>query len=235
MLGRQQRQSEARRVTLEASLEAWLSSDAADGLGARIECTYQSWLRHFSGTSQLILGLGGQASPTDLAACTGFGQQIRETRPVFAKNVVLPFATASLDLVMLNFALDLAPHPARVLQEVGRVLAPGGRLLIAGLNLYSLECSLRHFMDTSVWMRSLRPLSCFQLRQLLQQADLVPDEIRTLNRLPPKPNSPLRHLSAWAEARLLGVVYLVDARKEKLEPIHPERMLCHVCQNLAGG
>ena len=50
----------------------------------------------------------------------------------------LPFDAASLDLVVLPHALELARDPHQTLREVERVLVPEGRVLIVGFNPASL-------------------------------------------------------------------------------------------------
>lgn len=50
----------------------------------------------------------------------------------------LPFATASLDLVVLPHVLEFSAHPHRVLREVERVLVPEGSVVISGFNPFSL-------------------------------------------------------------------------------------------------
>lgn len=50
----------------------------------------------------------------------------------------LPFATSSLDLVALPHTLELSQDPHESLREVERVLVPGGRVVISGLNPASL-------------------------------------------------------------------------------------------------
>lgn len=50
----------------------------------------------------------------------------------------LPFAAASLDLVVMPHSLELARDPHLTLREVERVLMPEGRLLITGFNPISL-------------------------------------------------------------------------------------------------
>jgi SAM-dependent methyltransferase len=50
----------------------------------------------------------------------------------------LPFDTASLDLVVLPHALELARDPHLTLREVERVLVPEGRVIILGFNPASL-------------------------------------------------------------------------------------------------
>jgi SAM-dependent methyltransferase len=50
----------------------------------------------------------------------------------------LPFPNASIDLVVLPHALELARDPHHTLREVERVLVPEGRVLISGFNPASL-------------------------------------------------------------------------------------------------
>lgn len=57
------------------------------------------------------------------------GRQIAELLPADMRN--LPFADASFDLVTLVQVLHFADDPAAVVDEAARVLAPGGRMLIA--------------------------------------------------------------------------------------------------------
>jgi len=50
----------------------------------------------------------------------------------------LPFATQSLDLVVMPHVLEFAAEPHQVLREVERVLMPEGQLIITGFNPASL-------------------------------------------------------------------------------------------------
>lgn len=50
----------------------------------------------------------------------------------------LPFATNSIDLVVLPHILEFDPHPHQILREVERVLVPEGNVVVAGFNPYSL-------------------------------------------------------------------------------------------------
>jgi len=50
----------------------------------------------------------------------------------------LPFATNSLDLVLLPHVLEFDAHPHQILREVERVLVPEGSVVIAGFNPFSL-------------------------------------------------------------------------------------------------
>jgi SAM-dependent methyltransferase len=50
----------------------------------------------------------------------------------------LPFASQSIDLVVLAHVLEFAAEPHQVLREVERILIPEGRLIISGFNRTSL-------------------------------------------------------------------------------------------------
>src|ERR1019366_6583084 len=50
----------------------------------------------------------------------------------------LPFASQSLDLVVLPHVLEFAAEPHQVLREVERVLIPEGQLIVCGFNPISL-------------------------------------------------------------------------------------------------
>lgn len=59
----------------------------------------------------------------------------------------LPFASASIDLVVLPHVLEFAEEPHQILREVERVLIPEGQVIICGFNPVSLW-GARH-----VWSR----------------------------------------------------------------------------------
>jgi SAM-dependent methyltransferase len=50
----------------------------------------------------------------------------------------LPFASQSIDLVVMPHNLEFAPEPHQVLREVDRILVPEGQLIITGFNPASL-------------------------------------------------------------------------------------------------
>ncbi len=57
---------------------------------------------------------------------------------VLANSHELPFASASVDLVLLPHVLEFSAHPHEVLREVERVLVPEGSVVISGFNPLSL-------------------------------------------------------------------------------------------------
>lgn len=57
---------------------------------------------------------------------------------VVAHPAELPFASQSVDLVVLPHVLEFSSHPHQVLREVERVLVPEGHLVISGFNPFSM-------------------------------------------------------------------------------------------------
>ena len=57
---------------------------------------------------------------------------------VYARAHELPFATQSIDLVLLPHALEFSEEPHQILREVDRVMMAEGRLIILGFNPWSL-------------------------------------------------------------------------------------------------
>lgn len=57
---------------------------------------------------------------------------------VVARCHELPFATQSIDLVLLPHVLEFAAEPHAILREIDRVMMPEGRLVILGFNPWSL-------------------------------------------------------------------------------------------------
>ena len=87
------------------------------------------------------LALGQEAVRGSIAFLeTGNGDAPLQRRAVdlLTEPVALPFAAASLDLLVLPHTLELSIDPHAALREVERVLVPEGRVVIAGLNPLSL-------------------------------------------------------------------------------------------------
>ena len=77
----------------------------------------------------------------------------------------LPFKSSSIDALVLHHALEIVADPRVALRETARVLAPGGRLLIAGFNPWSLvglrRIYGRVFDDPLSARRLVNPLRLF--------------------------------------------------------------------------
>jgi SAM-dependent methyltransferase len=73
---------------------------------------------------------------------------------VFARCHELPFATHSIDLVVLPHVLEFAEEPHAILREIDRVMMPEGRLVIVGFNpwsLWGLRSALGFSRDEYPW------------------------------------------------------------------------------------
>lgn len=73
---------------------------------------------------------------------------------VIGRGEELPFATQSLDLVVLPHVLEFCAQPHQVLREVERVLMPEGSVIIAGFNpvsMWGLRRSLAGNLGAMPW------------------------------------------------------------------------------------
>ena len=83
----------------------------------------------------------GAVQGTPSAARPGTDPQSAQRHPsvhLLADPVALPFAEASLDLIVMPHTLELSVDPHAALREAARVLVPEGRVVISGLNPASL-------------------------------------------------------------------------------------------------
>ncbi len=75
---------------------------------------------------------------------------------VVGRGEELPLADGSLDAAISTFGLTAVDDPARVLREVRRALAPGGRLAIA--EVHHVNWRTPHALNRAV-TRALRPFN----------------------------------------------------------------------------
>lgn len=67
-----------------------------------------------------------------------FSLDVEAGATVAADPLHLPFATHSLDLIVMPHVLEFNPHPHQLLREAERALRPDGHVVIAGFNTLSL-------------------------------------------------------------------------------------------------
>jgi SAM-dependent methyltransferase len=75
------------------------------------------------------------APPRDLEIST---QPLKVPVALHCAPEALPFASSSIDLIVMPHTLEMAADPHRALAEATRVLVPDGRLVIVGFNPVSL-------------------------------------------------------------------------------------------------
>jgi SAM-dependent methyltransferase len=147
--------------------------------------------------------------------------------PVGEKNLValgdegeLPLQNYSIDRVLLVHGLEFSERSRTLLNEVWRVLAGGGRLLVLAPN------------RRGVWARNAmspfgqgNPYSQAQLSRLLREAQFMPERVdAALFVLPSKSRMILRSASAWERIgqrwfNNFGGVVMIEATKQLYKPV----------------
>jgi SAM-dependent methyltransferase len=145
----------------------------------------------------------------------------REGTPdTFASCTELPFATHSIDLVVLPHVLEFAEEPHGVLREVDRVMMPEGRLVIVGFNpwsLWGLRSALGPSRDEHPW--NGRFLSLLRVKDWLALLGFEVNAGRLIAYAPPFDNERVRRRFAFMEPAgdrwwaVGGAVYMLQAIK----------------------
>lgn len=119
--------------------------------GLRANRMPKRWLALDASTESAMV----QAANVAQAASDSASKQV--PLALVADASALPFAEASLDLVLMPHTLETSQDPHAALREAARVLVPEGRLVVCGLNTLSLlglqrrvERSAGHLPDLSL-------------------------------------------------------------------------------------
>ncbi len=135
-------------------------------------------------------------------------------------ETLLPLQDASVDRVVIVHALESTYHAAEMLQEVWRVLAGGGRLIIVVPNRRGIWAR----MDTTPFGHG-RPYSKSQLVELLREALFTPVSWDEALWMPPFNATPLlRTAVAWERiGKRLSLpfagLHIVEATKQVWRPV----------------
>ena len=147
---------------------------------------------------------------------------------LYAKCHELPFATQSIDLVLLPHVLEFAAEPHRILREVDRVMMPEGRLIIVGFNpwsLWGLRSALGPSRDAFPW--NGRFVSLLRVKDWLALLGFDVNAGRLVGYAPPFASAKLRRRFGFMEPAgdrwwaVGGAVYLLQAIKR----VHGMRLL----------
>ena len=140
----------------------------------------------------------------------------------------LPLPSDTVDTALLHHALEFSENPHQVLNEVARVVLPGGHLVLVVFNPYSLwgGCKLlaRHISGSAIWQHhNLRYGRLLDWLKLLNFQPLK--SLRGCHQLPVQwqhwleKTRCLQRLDGGA-LRLAGSYYLIVARKQ-VAPLTP--------------
>ena len=139
---------------------------------------------------------------------------------VFARCHELPFATQSIDLVVLPHVLEFAEEPHAVLREVDRVMMPEGRLVIVGFNpwsLWGLRSALGYSRNALPW--NGRFVSLLRVKDWLALLGFDVNAGRLVGYAPPFDSAKLRRRFGFMEPAgdrwwaVGGAVYMLQAIK----------------------
>ncbi len=140
----------------------------------------------------------------------------------------LPLPSETIDTGLLHHVLEYSENPHLILNEVSRVIAPGGHLVLIVFNPVSLlgvlKWPMKLLSDSSIW--HYRGLRSGRILDWLQLLHFQPLGMRTSNLLFPmmykraEPAADNKLMCKLGEARiLLGAVSVVVARKTVLKTI----------------
>ncbi len=181
-----------------------------------LPCRDQDLLQESPAHNRVVMGYAGEPSPgTDLQADSHH----------------LPFASDSVDGMVLPHTLDFSADPHQVLREVERVLIPQGKVLLCGFNPWSqwgLWRLLRFRSSTVPWCGHFFSGKRIQDWFSLLGFDL--EEVVYLHYRPPVSNLPIMQKLAFMERLgervypLLGGVYVILAVKREvtMTPLRPK-------------
>lgn len=122
----------------------WLGSPATQRLLSIEASWFKEHLRSYYGLHMAYLGIDDQPRFLNASRCPHkFRLGAQWQKPVIEADAWImdeqwPLADESVDVVLLQHAIDFSPHPHALVREAGRVLVPNGYLLIMAFNPYSL-------------------------------------------------------------------------------------------------
>lgn len=153
----------------------------------------------------------------------------RRADGLVANPAHLPFASDSLDTVLLHHLLEFVASPQEILREVARVTQPMGHLVLVGFNPYSqwgLMQSMARFTGRAPWcgryIRAGRLMDWLNLLNfkidLAQYAIYRPPAAKLQGRIGDYSQGISRHLNLP-----VGAIYVIVARKHvgAVRPIKP--------------
>jgi len=125
-------------MSSNASLSEWFAGPQGGYLLAREQQRIDAVVADVFGYNALQVGLPAHDLLRANRIAHRFTCDRNETAVVRADPSELPFATSSIDLVLLPHVLEFSRNPHHILREVERVLVPEGSVVITAFNPFSL-------------------------------------------------------------------------------------------------
>lgn len=120
------------------NLSAWFASEQGSYVQLREQDYFDRTVADIFGFNAVQLGLPEQDFLRNSRIPLRFSAGNQPGNAVRLVCTELPFASDSLDLVLLPHVLEFSDYPHQTLREVERVLMPEGSLIISGFNPFSL-------------------------------------------------------------------------------------------------
>ncbi|MES9972546.1 MAG: class I SAM-dependent methyltransferase [Candidatus Thiodiazotropha sp.] len=216
------------QVWFESDLGKLLAEQEAKCLNSRIATLFgyhvvqlglpyngQDLLQQSPARNRVVMGIGGDGS--------GVGLQADSHR--------LPFASDSVDGMVLPHTLDFATDPHQVLREVERVLIPQGKVLLSGFNPWSQWglWRLLHLRSRTVpWCGHF--FSGKRIQDWFSLLGFELEEVAYLHYRPPVSHLPIMQRLAFLEGmgekiypKLAGVYVILAVKREVIvTPLRPK-------------
>lgn len=221
-------------AALQAGLDAWFDSE----LGRALQATELELLHPVLGNSfgyhLLQLSIDHRQclyGDSRILLKHRAGRRPRTDSPVDidCEFDALPFASGSIDVVILHHVLEFAANPHAVLREVERVVLDGGKVFVLGYNPWSLQgvrTVYGRLSGRGIWQN--HPLTASRVSDWMHLLGFETEPVSYAFHRPPVswPQSLLRTrpgLSPLLRRWPLGAVYLVSAVKQvaPLVPLKP--------------
>ena len=130
------------------------------------------------GDSGRVIGIDMTAAQLAKARRLSADHGFTNVEFVDARIEQLPLADASVDVVISNGVINLAPDKARVFAEAARVLRPGGRLALADI-VTSTQLPLSVSCDASLWAACIGgAMQRDDYRDAIEAADFELDDLK---------------------------------------------------------
>lgn len=183
-------------------------------------------LKKFQG--EYLLQIGGTSDFTN-ALANHFSYRYILNTDVIAKLDELPLLYNSIDAIILIHVLESSDHPPQLLQEVYQALAPGGKLLIIGINPWSLFGVGKWFLRDKGAPWNGKFYSRAQVNSWLMGQGYTILFNKTFCFCWPQQQAPIAGVHLFCEilgqlcAPTLGSVYMIAAQKRSyyLTPVKP--------------
>lgn len=127
-------------ASTSADLKLWLESDFGRYLQVRERQLLQDSFSDLAGYRCMRLGLSEDQESLDcfkhIHRFSLHPTEINASHGALANYIELPLMSESIDLMLLQHALEFSISPKAVLAEASRVIVPGGHLLLCIFNPY---------------------------------------------------------------------------------------------------